>query len=133
MKCVGWFVRSLASLGVWPTFQFKSRDSSGSALYFENATSEDNQSEEINAPIADESSAGATINPSDDESEFIYDEELQRLICVGVHYSEIPHGIIETYAAKTKVNRIEKSMFLFIFVADLRFEQESISFIGLSS
>ena len=49
---------------------------------------------------------GATINPDDEENQFIYDENSQLLICVGSTFNEIPQIIIEKYASKTKVKLI---------------------------
>lgn len=55
------------------------------------------EAELANVPIQ------STVNPMDEEEEFIYDEETNRLTCVGTQYSEIPQGIVDAYADKTKV------------------------------
>lgn len=45
----------------------------------------------------------STINPVDEEDQFLYDEDMNRLLCIGTTFSDIPQNIIDTYALKTKV------------------------------
>ena len=51
----------------------------------------------------------STINPVDEESQFIYDEDMKRLLCIGTNFKDIPQSIIDAYAEKTTVN--EHSIF----------------------
>lgn len=51
-------------------------------------------------------SRDSTINPVDEDSQFIYDDEAQRLICVGSQFDDIPQSVIEAYALKTKVKHL---------------------------
>lgn len=39
-----------------------------------------------------------------EEQEFIYDEELCKLICIGINFDDIPLNILHDYSLKTKVN-----------------------------
>jgi hypothetical protein len=48
---------------------------------------------------------GSTINPGDDESQFIYDEDCNRLICIGTNFDDIPQGVIDSFSQKTKVKK----------------------------
>lgn len=54
-------------------------------------------------PEQDELPSDATINPVDEESQFIYQEETQSLYCIGSNFDDIPQSIIDAYASKTKV------------------------------
>lgn len=49
-------------------------------------------------------SVDSTINPTDDENLFIYDDDSERLTCVGSTFDDIPQNIIDTYASRAKVN-----------------------------
>lgn len=53
----------------------------------------------------------STVNPMDEEADFIYDEETNRLTCVGTQYSEIPQNIGDTYADRTKILDLSKNRF----------------------
>lgn len=61
----------------------------------------------------------STINPVEEENQFIYDDEMNRLLCVGTTFSDIPQSIIDTYSLKTKV----KTILLFV---DIRYISRSI-------
>jgi hypothetical protein len=60
-------------------------------------------SNEIIEHESDNLPGDSTINPVDEESQFIYDEDMKRLLCVGTNFSDIPHSIIDSYAQKTTV------------------------------
>ena len=60
---------------------------------------------EITELERDNTRSDSTINPVDEESQFIYDDEMNRLICVGNTFSDIPHSIVDTYASRTKVRK----------------------------
>ncbi len=60
-------------------------------------------SNEIIQPESDNLPENSTINPVDEESQFIYDDETKRLICIGTHFDDIPQSIIDAYSLKTKV------------------------------
>lgn len=49
--------------------------------------------------------ANSTVNPVDEESQFIYDEDTNRLLCVGTTFNDIPQSITDAYAHKTKVKQ----------------------------
>lgn len=53
----------------------------------------------------DNTRSDSTINPVDEESQFIYDDDMNRLICVGTTFSDIPQSIVDAYATKTKVGK----------------------------
>ena len=59
--------------------------------------------EEIIEPERDNLRSDSTINPIDDENQFLYDDEVNRLLCIGTNFSDIPESIIDTYSLKTKV------------------------------
>ncbi len=40
----------------------------------------------------------------DEDSQFIYDEVFNKLICIGSNFDDIPFNIIQEYSLKTKVN-----------------------------
>ncbi|UJR33517.1 hypothetical protein I4U23_020962 [Adineta vaga] len=69
--------------------------------------------EEVNItePHTDDLPANSAINPIEDESHFIYDEDSQRLTCIGSNYDDIPQRIIDLYARKTKILDISKNHF----------------------
>lgn len=50
-------------------------------------------------------STDPTINPVDEDSQFIYDEDTGRLICIGSSFEDIPLSIIEKYSQTTKVSK----------------------------
>lgn len=60
-------------------------------------------SEQTIEPERESARSDSTINPVDDEEQFIYDDEMNRLLCVGTNFSDIPQSIIHTYSLKTKV------------------------------
>lgn len=62
-------------------------------------------SNEITEVERDNTRSDSTINPIDEESQFIFDDEMNRLICVGTTFSDIPHSIVDAYASKTKVRQ----------------------------
>ncbi len=43
-------------------------------------------------------------NLLDDEHQFIYDEDYNKLICIGSNFTDIPLSILHDYSLKTKVN-----------------------------
>jgi hypothetical protein len=45
-----------------------------------------------------------TNNLFDEVNQFIYDEDSNKLICIGSDFDDIPLSIIQEYALKTKVN-----------------------------
>jgi len=59
--------------------------------------------DKIIEPQLDDLSADSTINPVDEDSQFIYDDDLQRLICIGSNFDDIPQSIIDAFSLKTKV------------------------------
>lgn len=58
---------------------------------------------EIIQPEHDDLPSNSTINPVDEESQFIYDDNANRLICVGTTFDDIPQTITDSFALKTKV------------------------------
>jgi hypothetical protein len=40
----------------------------------------------------------------EDDHQFIYDEDLSKLICIGSNFNDIPLNILHDYSLKTKVN-----------------------------
>lgn len=54
-------------------------------------------------PQVDDLPSDTTINCIDEESHFIYDEDSNRLTCIGSNYDDIPQSIIDTFAIKAKV------------------------------
>ena len=54
-------------------------------------------------PERENTRSDSTINPVDEENQFIFDDEMKRLLCVGTTFSDIPQSIIDTYSLKTKV------------------------------
>ncbi len=56
---------------------------------------------------------GSTINPVDDDSQFIYDDDSNRLICIGTTFDDIPQSIIDAYSLKTKVKKKQNIILLF--------------------
>ena len=52
------------------------------------------------------------------EQEFIYDDELKKLICIGISFDDIPLNILHDYSMKTKVNNDPKEELVikFLFV-----------------
>lgn len=46
---------------------------------------------------------GSTINPDDEEHQFVYDAGAQVLLCTGSTFNEVPQVIIDKYATTTKV------------------------------
>jgi len=59
--------------------------------------------DKIIEPQLDDLSTDSTINPIDEDSQFIYDDDLQRLICIGSNFDDIPQSIIDAFSLKTKV------------------------------
>lgn len=71
-------------------------------------------------------------NENEAESQFIYNEQSNSLLCIGEHFDHIPKSIIENYARKTRVknekNFFENILFLLeIFLLDSWFKQKSFS------
>jgi hypothetical protein len=60
---------------------------------------------EIIHPEPDILPPDSTINPIDEDGQFIYDDDTNRLICVGTNFNDIPQSIIDTYSLKTKVRK----------------------------
>lgn len=60
---------------------------------------------EIILPESDDLPQDSTINPSDEESQFIYDDDSNRLICIGSTFDNIPQTIIDSFSKKTKVKK----------------------------
>jgi len=56
-------------------------------------------------PEPDHPRGGSTINPVDEDSQFIYDEDTSRLICIGTTFDDIPQSIIHAYSDRTKVKK----------------------------
>ena len=56
-------------------------------------------------PESDDLPQDSTINPSDEESQFIYDDDSNRLICIGSTFDHIPQTIIDSFSKKTKVKK----------------------------
>ncbi|CAF3304405.1 unnamed protein product [Rotaria socialis] len=52
----------------------------------------------------------STLNSIDDNSQFKYDDESQRLSCVGSHFDDIPPSIIEefSYLSTIAQNRLDE-------------------------
>ena len=57
----------------------------------------------VTEPEQDELPSDTTINPGDEESQFLYAEDSRSLFCIGSNFDDIPQSIIDAYAAKTKV------------------------------
>ncbi len=52
-------------------------------------------------------------NLIEEDNQFIYDEDLSKLICIGSNFDDIPLSILHEYSLKTKVNnQIEKIIFI---------------------
>ncbi len=60
-------------------------------------------SDEIIVTETDNLPVESTINPVDEDSQFIFDEDTNRLLCIGTHFSDIPLSILDAYASKTMV------------------------------
>ncbi|CAF0784077.1 unnamed protein product [Rotaria sp. Silwood1] len=98
--------------------------SSGSINSSTMSNETDNESERLNndttnqipendiiVPQSDELSTDATINPIDEDSQFIYDDDTQRLICIGSNFDDIPQSVIEAFSLKTKSLDLSKNRF----------------------
>ena len=73
-------------------------------------------------PEQDELPSDATVNPVDEESQFIYQEETQSLFCIGSNFGDIPQSIIDAYASKTKVElRYNQPLLIFMTKTLFRF------------
>ena len=68
---------------------------------------------EIAGTQSDLLSTDSTINPLDEERQFIYDNDTSRLTCVGSNFDDIPQDIIDTFSLKTKVRTTAKQLLLF--------------------
>jgi hypothetical protein len=68
----------------------------------------------------DELPLNMTTNPIDEDNQFIYDEDLSKLICIGSHFDDIPLSILHDYSLKTKVNDKQENnsnnIYLFIYL-----------------
>lgn len=42
-----------------------------------------------------------------EQQEFIYDDDLSKLICIGINFDDIPLNILHDYSLKTKVSHLE--------------------------
>jgi len=62
--------------------------------------------DEIIEPQSDDSRRDSAINPVDEDSQFIYDDETNKLICIGTNFDNIPQSIIDAYSLQTKVKKI---------------------------
>lgn len=56
-----------------------------------------------------------------DDEQFLFDEELSKLICIGVQFDDIPLNILHDYSLKTKVTLEKKrnsqsNMYIFRFL-----------------
>ncbi len=61
----------------------------------------------------DELPLNMTTNLIEEDNQFIYDEDLSKLICIGSNFDDIPLSILHEYSLKTKVNnQIEKIIFI---------------------
>jgi hypothetical protein len=69
----------------------------------DNDTERQISEDKIIEPQLDDLSTDSTINPIDEDSQFIYDDDLQRLICIGSNFDDIPQSIIDAFSLKTKV------------------------------
>jgi hypothetical protein len=61
---------------------------------------------QMSEPEEDDPRTNSTCNPVDEDSQFIYDDELKKLICVGSTFDDIPQSIIDAFSLKTKVNKL---------------------------
>jgi len=52
----------------------------------------------------DEFPSKLTTNQTYEDNQFIYDEDLSKLICIGSNFDDIPLSILHEYSLKTKVN-----------------------------
>ncbi|CAF0865456.1 unnamed protein product [Rotaria sordida] len=66
---------------------------------------------EIIEPQLDDLSKDSTINPADEDSQFIYDDNAQRLLCIGSNFDCIPQSIIDSFSLKTKSLDLSKNRF----------------------
>ncbi|CAF0917119.1 unnamed protein product [Adineta steineri] len=66
---------------------------------------------ETNEPRTDDVSSDSTINSIEDDSHFIYDEDSNRLTCIGSNYDNIPQNIIDRFSIKTKILDLSKNHF----------------------
>jgi hypothetical protein len=66
--------------------------------------------DKIIEPQLDDLSTDTAINPVDEDSQFIYDDDLKRLICIGSNFDDIPQSIIDAFSLKTKV-KIQEILF----------------------
>ncbi|CAF1308001.1 unnamed protein product [Adineta ricciae] len=62
-------------------------------------------------PQTENLSSDSTINPTDEENQFIYDEDSERLTCVGSTFDDIPQSIIDAYASRAKILDLSKNHF----------------------
>jgi hypothetical protein len=69
--------------------------------------------DKIIEPQPDDLSRESTINPVDEDSQFIYDDDSNRLICIGSNFDDIPQTIIDAFSFKTKVKEEKKNSILF--------------------
>lgn len=77
--------------------------------------------DEIIEPQSDDLSTDSTINPVDEESQFIYDDDSNKLICIGSNFDDIPQSIIDAYSLKTKVKKNFYSKSIFFLLSLFRF------------
>ncbi len=61
--------------------------------------------DEIIEPQSDDSRRDSAINPVDEDSQFIYDDDTNKLICIGTNFDNIPQSIIDAYSLQTKVKK----------------------------
>ncbi|CAF2337255.1 unnamed protein product [Rotaria sp. Silwood2] len=76
-----------------------------------NDTTQQIAENEIVEPQLDDLSTNSTINPTDEDNQFIYDDNTQTLICIGSHFDYIPQSIIDAFALKTKTLDLNKNRF----------------------
>lgn len=65
---------------------------------------------------SDNSLQQSTVNPGDEEGEFIFVESSSTLFCVGTQYDEIPQSVLDAYASKTKAGFRERIVLRFFLM-----------------
>lgn len=64
----------------------------------------------LNESEQDELPLNMTNNLIEEDNQFIYDEDLSKLICIGSNFDDIPLSILHEYSLKTKVNKTKKKL-----------------------
>ena len=67
-------------------------------------------------PQSDDLQPDSTLNPDDEESQFIYDDDSNRLICIGSNFNDVPQSIIDSFSHKTKVRKKTGNFIIYFLI-----------------